>query len=301
MIQKFAAAFLTMLIACVFGISAKTQSKSSDGRCSGPVYEANDVTRRARILQYPNTSVLSDVATQYGFHGTIKAEAVFCRSGHVTDIQVTPELPKNLDTFVRFTVFSTRFTPAELNFHSVSQRMKFEFSLNDVGNHEDEIDPTKAEGRLIERVEIIGNRRLDDKQIFDWIKVRPGDIYRRDQINSDFQTILDTNYFDRRQTRMRAEQGVRGGVAVIFEVVEAPTINRISFPGLPIDSSLVLSKLNTQLKMRTGAPFQAENVQAAISIIKQLLESKGKHVTNVHVNTELLDAMTINLTFVITN
>jgi outer membrane protein assembly factor BamA len=53
--------------------------------------------------------------------------------------------------------------------------------------------------------------------------------------------------------------------------------------------------------MRTGAPFQADDVQPAISIIKQLLESNGKRLTNVYVNTERLDAMTINITFVITN
>lgn len=100
---------------------------------------------------------------------------------------------------------------------------------------------------------------------------------------------------------MRLEQGARGGVAVILEVVEVPTINRITFQGLPIDSSTVLAKLDSQLKMRTGAPFQADDVQPAISIIKQLLESNGKRLTNVYVNTERLDAMTINITFVITN
>ena len=298
MAKKISGILFAVLISCVVAIAAKAQGGS---HCAGPIYDAKVVTRRARILQYPNTSVLNDVATQYGFHGTIKAEAVFCRSGHVTDIQVMPELPQNLDTFVRFTVFSTRFTPAELDFHSVSQRMKFEFSLNEVGNHEDEIDPANAEGRLIERVEVIGNRRLEDARIFDWIKTRPGDAYHQDQINRDFQAILNTHYFDKRQTRMRAEQGVRGGVAVILEVVEVPTINRITFQGLPIDPSSVLSKLDAQLKMRTGAPFQADDVQPAISLIKQLLESNRNHLTNVYVSTELLDAMTINVTFVITN
>jgi surface antigen-like variable number repeat protein len=301
MIKKFGGAFCAMLITCVFGISARTQSKSSDGGCPGPVYESKDVARRARILQYPNTSVLSEVAAQYGFHGTIKADAVLCRSGYVTDVRLTPKLPENLDTFVKFTVGSTRFTPAELDFHSVSQRIKFELSINEVGNHEDEIDPANAEGRLIERVEIIGNRRLDHSQIFGWIKTRPGDSYHQNQINRDLRAILTTNYFDKRQTTMRLEQGAQGGVAVILEVVEVPTINRITFQGLPIDSSTVLAKLDTQLKMRTGAPFQADDVQPAISIIKQLLESNGKRLTNVYVNTERLDAMTINITFVITN
>ena len=77
-----------------------------------------------------------------------------------------------------------RFTPAEMNWHTVSQKQKFEFSINDDSDVK-KIDPTAAAGRLLERLEIVGNRRISAEQIRSWMKTRVGEPYDSDQIQRD--------------------------------------------------------------------------------------------------------------------
>src|ERR1043166_4839764 len=148
---------LSMLL---LGLSSLTpgQTRSTDSeKCPGQIFGSKDVARRAKIIEYADTSILIQVATEYKFHGPIRAEAVLSRSGRVTDIQVTQLLPQNLDTFVVAAISTTRFQPAELNWHSVSQRIQFEFAIND-DTPADRIDPPQAQGRLVEHLEITGNR-----------------------------------------------------------------------------------------------------------------------------------------------
>ena len=59
--------------------------------------------------------------------------------------------------------------------------------------------------RLVEDVDIIGNRRLRKEDILYWIQTRPGDPYNPDQVNRDLQTILSLNFFDKVGTRVTIE------------------------------------------------------------------------------------------------
>src|SRR5213080_5287155 len=74
--------------------------------------------------------------------------------------------------------------------------------------------------RLVEEVDIIGNRRLRKEDIIYYIQTRPGDPYNPDQVARDLQTILSLNFFDKVGTRVTTEDGPRGGVRIIFEVKE---------------------------------------------------------------------------------
>lgn len=86
--------------------------------------------------------------------------------------------------------------------------------------------------RLVESVDIIGNRRLRKDDILYYIQTRPGDPYNVDQIQRDYQTLLSLTFFDKTATRVFTENGARGGVNVIFEVKELPIIRDLTFEGL---------------------------------------------------------------------
>src|SRR3989440_9075364 len=86
--------------------------------------------------------------------------------------------------------------------------------------------------RLVEEVDIIGNRRLRKEDILYYIQTRRGDPYNPDQVNRDLQTILSLTFFDKVGTRVTAEDAPRGGVRIIFEVKELPIIRDIQFEGL---------------------------------------------------------------------
>src|SRR4051812_46671773 len=72
--------------------------------------------------------------------------------------------------------------------------------------------------RVVETVDIQGNRRLRDEDLMYYIKTRPGDVYDPAVLERDLRELLSLNFFDKTATRVLTEDGVRGGVNVIFEV-----------------------------------------------------------------------------------
>lgn len=268
------------------------------GKCSGTIYNARDVTRRARITEQPNFKVIYE-AFGRDVHARVSLEAVLCRSGRATDIQVTESTPPNVGEFVAQAVSLMRFAPAELNWHTVSQRQKFEFSINEDGVKE--ISVADAAGRAIERLEIIGNRRMTAKQILSWIKTRPGDMYNSDQITQDFNAMVATGYFDKLKSRVTVEDGLLGGIGITFFVVELPLISEVRFVGLKqVDQATILKALfEAHIDLRKGAVFDSGQSKLAIRVIKDLLASRGLPNAKVELQTESVDATTLSLTFVI--
>src|SRR6185436_15723590 len=83
--------------------------------------------------------------------------------------------------------------------------------------------------RLVEAVDITGNRRLRKDDLIYYIQTRPGDPYNESQVQHDLQTLLSLGFFDKTATRVSIEDGARGGVNVIFEVRELPIIRDLQF------------------------------------------------------------------------
>ncbi|HSP64328.1 MAG TPA: POTRA domain-containing protein, partial [Pyrinomonadaceae bacterium] len=179
----------------------------------------------------------------------------------------------------------------------------FEFSINDVGVGVKEISATDAAGRLIEDLDIIGNRRITAKQILSWIKTRPGDLYNSGQITLDFNAVLATGYFDKLRSRVTTEDGVRGGIGVIFFVVELPLVGEVKFDGLKqVDQATILNALlEAHVDLRKGAVFDSAQMKLAIRIIRDLLASRGLPNAKVELQIESVTATTLSLTFVISS
>ena len=91
------------------------------------------------------------------------------------------------------------------------------------------LNPTQ---RLVESVDITGNRRLRKDDILYYVQTRPGDPYNEEQVQRDYQTLLSLTFFDKTETRVLTENGPRGGVNIIFEVKELPIIRDLTFDGL---------------------------------------------------------------------
>ncbi len=78
--------------------------------------------------------------------------------------------------------------------------------------------------QLVEDVSIEGNRRLRDEDLLYYVKTRAGDVYSPQQLERDLQELLSLNFFDKIESQVLTEEGVRGGVNVIFRVEELPII-----------------------------------------------------------------------------
>jgi hypothetical protein len=284
----------------LLAVLAAPAQRGVSEECLGKIHGARDVTRRARILEGPDLSIITRVV-EPNVRGVIVLDAVLCRSGRVTDIRIIEGLSPSVNEFTTAAVRLVRFVPAELRWHSVSQRIGFEIHF---GGNVPGIKVTTsvdAAGRLVESVNIIGHRRLTTKQILSWIQTRPGESYRLKQIERDLEAILATGHFDKTQTSVTTEDGTHGGVGVTFEVVELPLIAEIKFEGLKLDRSIVFDAWKKErVDLQSGDIYNVETIQAAVRVIKQVLNANGQRNSRVETRTENLTAMTVNLTFVIT-
>lgn len=155
--------------------------------------------------------------------------------------------------------------------------------------------------RVVEAVDIRGNRRNRDEDLLYYVQTRPGDVYNPEQVSRDLQALLALNFFDKVNARAFTEEGTRGGVVVVFELRELPIIRDIQFEGLKsVQESDVLK---TFRERRVG--FSKENIydpakqNNAVRVLKELLASKGHPNATVEVRTDEISQTSVGVTFVI--
>src|SRR5206468_10274862 len=91
---------------------------------------------------------------------------------------------------------------------------------------------TRQQPRLVETVDVIGNRRLRKEALLYYMHTRRCDTYNAAQVERDMQTLLSLRFFDKTDFRVAIGDGPRGGVGVTFYVSELPIIRDIQFEGL---------------------------------------------------------------------
>lgn len=296
MMKRFA---ITAMAFCAMLCASPTAVAQTDDipKCKGPVYSTKEVTRRARITARPNYDAIYEA-----FGRDVQARAVLdvvlCRSGQVTDIKVVEVTPPGIAEFFVKAISILPFKQAELNWHTVSQRQRLEYQIN--YNHLSTIDGAAAAGRLVESIDIVGHRRLTTKQIFIWIQTRPGEPYSEELLRRDFDAVLATGYFDKLQSRVTIEPGKRGGIAVVFHVVELPLIGEINFDGLPVEQAKIIEALKKEnVNLEPGTPYHPASVRKAILVIERFLASIGQGDFKVKTWNVQVPGQKVNITFLI--
>ncbi|HEU4766634.1 MAG TPA: outer membrane protein assembly factor BamA, partial [Pyrinomonadaceae bacterium] len=153
--------------------------------------------------------------------------------------------------------------------------------------------------RLVESVDIIGNRRLRKDDILYYIQTRPGDPYNEETIQRDYQTLLSLTFFDKTATRVFTENGPRGGVNVIFEVKELPIIRDLTFEGLKSvqESDVLRAFRERRVGVSKESIYDPVKVRTAIRVIKELLSAGGHPNATVEERTEEVSATSLAITF----
>ncbi|MCA1628045.1 MAG: outer membrane protein assembly factor BamA, partial [Acidobacteria bacterium] len=155
--------------------------------------------------------------------------------------------------------------------------------------------------RLVESVDIQGNRRNREEDLLYYIQTRAGDVYDEAQVARDLQALLNLGFFSKTDARVLTTEGARGGVDVIFEVRELPIIRDLQFEGLSsVSESDVLKNFRER---RIGV--QKENVSDPVKlnnarrVIKELLAARGYPNATVEYNrepvSETSEAVTFNI------
>ncbi|MDQ3322848.1 MAG: outer membrane protein assembly factor BamA [Acidobacteriota bacterium] len=158
---------------------------------------------------------------------------------------------------------------------------------------------TNRRQQLVETVDIQGNRRLRDEDLLYYINTKPGDVYNQAQVERDLQQLLSLNFFDKVATRVFTEEGVRGGVNVIFEVAELPIIRDLQFKGLEAvpESEVLKAFREGRVNISKEAVYNPVNAQRGVRVIREQLASKGYPNAKVTVKEEVVSATSVAVTF----
>src|SRR5215831_17908480 len=163
------------------------------------------------------------------------------------------------------------------------------------------VSAQQPQQRLVEEVDIVGNRRLRKEDILYYIQTRPGDPFSQDQVNRDLQTILSLTFFDKVGTRVTLEDAPRGGVRVIFEVKELPIIRDIQFEGLKsvTESDVLKTFRERRVGVSKESIFDPVKTKNAERVLKELLAAKGHPNAVVSTSTEAVSQTSTAITFVV--
>lgn len=161
------------------------------------------------------------------------------------------------------------------------------------------IDRTAVLQQVVENVDIQGNRRLRDEDLLYYIKTRAGDTYDPAALERDLKELLSLNFFDKTATRVLTEEGVRGGVNVIFEVRELPIIRDLTFKGTKAlqESDILKEFREKRVGISKESVYDPVKARVATRILREMLASKGFPNAKVEVQEEEVSATSIALTF----
>jgi outer membrane protein insertion porin family len=153
--------------------------------------------------------------------------------------------------------------------------------------------------QIVESVDIQGNRRLRDEDLLYFTKVRAGDVYDPAALERDLQELLALNFFDKSKTRVLTEDGIRGGVNVIFEVSELPIIRDLQFKGAKAltEADILKEFREKRVGVSKEAIYDPVKARGAIRVLREMLASKGYPNAKVEIEDEAVSATSIAVTF----
>ena len=135
------------------------------------------------------------------------------------DIQVIKGLPFGITEKAIEAARQINFTPAEKHGETVSEVIRLEYEFHYLGEKGPPAQQPIA-GRMIEDVEFWGLRSKQADEILARLKTRSGEPYDEKEVTADLQSLLALGLFDPKETQIRVDEGFKGGVRVIFELVE---------------------------------------------------------------------------------
>src|SRR5919202_525668 len=153
--------------------------------------------------------------------------------------------------------------------------------------------------RLVEDVQVEGNRRLRDEDILYHVQTRRGDVFNPEQVKRDLQALLNLPFFDKTATSVAIADGPKGGVIVRFTVKELPVIRDLTFKGLhSITEADVLKAFREKsVGVSKEATFDPVKVNNAVRVIKELEAEHGHPNATITPNQEEISATSVALTF----
>ncbi len=128
---------------------------------------------------------------------------------------------------------------------------------------------------IVKLVEIRGNRKISDDTIYSKIESKTGTPFSRNTVRDDIKRLYAIGYFD--DVRVEIEP-FEGGVKLIFNLVEKPTIVSLDFQG---NKEIETKKLKEKITITSGAIANLSLITDNVGKIVSYYQSEGYWLVNV--------------------
>lgn len=137
--------------------------------------------------------------------------------------------------------------------------------------------------KIIVKIDIQGNKRIEDDAILKVIDIKPKDIEDLAKISSDIKNIYKLGYFeDVKAEREKLDTGIK----IIFKVIERPSVRVIKFKG---NKKFDEKELKEVVTTGTGSILNIFKINRDTLRIKELYKSKNYHNCVVEVEVKKLN------------
>jgi outer membrane protein insertion porin family len=153
---------------------------------------------------------------------------------------------------------------------------------------------------FIERIDLVGNRRIETGTLRARISSRPGDPYSVERVRRDVQALRNTQFFDDVRLEVEDSPDQANGKIVMFYVMEKPAIGRIEYKGIQsITESDILDALKDEkVGLSVGSQFDRKKLKHAVVVISELLAAHGQQFAMVKPTYEKVSSTnTVSLVF----
>lgn len=120
--------------------------------------------------------------------------------------------------------------------------------------------------RLIKRIEVVGNERIESQTILSYLPIAPGDTVDAARLDLAEKTLFRTDLFS--DVRLETQ-----GDTLIVRVVENPIINQVVFEG---NSALSTDKLKDEVEVHPRSVFTRSHVLEDVQRIIELYRRSGR-------------------------
>lgn len=127
----------------------------------------------------------------------------------------------------------------------------------------------QVERPRLDRVEIAGNRRVEEEAIRVQVRSRPGMLVDEDIIDGDVRALYRMGFFDNVEAALSHDESLW---VLTFQVAERPLIKEIKIEG---NKKVNREDLEGALKVRPNTIFEPDKVSRGVEDAKKVYEKKG--------------------------
>jgi outer membrane protein insertion porin family len=151
---------------------------------------------------------------------------------------------------------------------------------------------------IVERLDIVGNRRVETDTIRALISSQPGDPYNVEAVRRDVRSLLNTGFFD--DVGSEVEDARPNGKTVIFILSEKPIVASIDYKGIKsiTESDILAAFKDQKVELSVGSWFDQAKMKHALTVIRASLASRGHQSATVNPTYERIPSSnTVALAF----